>query len=59
MNEIKSPNDKNKSGVLSDTEREVFNEIMYPDAKEQMMPIISDIKKMDNIDKLVLPLMRI
>jgi hypothetical protein len=32
---------------------------MYPDAKEQMMPIISDIKKMDNIDKLVLPLMRI
>lgn len=59
MNEIKSPNDKNNSGVLSDMERYVFNEIIYPDIKEQMMPIISDIKKIDNIDKLVLPLIRI
>lgn len=59
MNEIKSPNDKNNRGVLSDTERLVFNEIMYPDAKEQIIPIIIDIKKIDKIDKPVLPLMRI
>lgn len=59
MNEIKSPSDRNNSGVLSDIEQQVFNEIRYPDIKEQIIPIIRDIKKMDNIDKPVLPLIRI
>jgi len=59
MNEIKSPNDKNNSGVLSDTERQVFNEIMYPDTNEQIIPIIIDKKKIDKIDNPVLSLIRI